>query len=49
MMKYITEYRDAELVKKVLGDIADTVTQPWVVMEICGGQTHAIVRHGIDQ
>jgi len=48
-MKYITEYRDAELVKKVLGDIADTVTQPWVVMEICGGQTHSIVRHGIDQ
>jgi hydrogenase expression/formation protein HypD len=48
-MKYITEYRDAELVKKVLGDIANTVTQPWVLMEICGGQTHSIVRHGIDQ
>ena len=48
-MKYITEYRDAGLVKGVLKEIEETVTQPWVVMEICGGQTHAIVRHGIDQ
>ncbi len=48
-MKYITEYRDAELVRGVLGEIQETVTQPWVLMEICGGQTHAIVRHGIDQ
>ncbi len=48
-MKYITEYRDAELVKGVLGEIRETVSQPWVLMEICGGQTHAIVRHGIDQ
>ena len=48
-MKYITEYRDAELVKNVLHEIRRSVTQPWVLMEICGGQTHAIVRHGIDQ
>ncbi|MBM3145284.1 MAG: hydrogenase formation protein HypD [Chloroflexi bacterium] len=48
-MKYITEYRDADLVKGVLQEIHETVTKPWVVMEICGGQTHAIVRHGIDQ
>lgn len=48
-MKYVTEYRDAELVKGVLQEIQETVTQPWVLMEICGGQTHAIVRHGIDQ
>lgn len=48
-MKYVTEYRDAELVKGVLEEISQTVTQPWVIMEICGGQTHAIVRHGIDQ
>jgi len=48
-MRYITEYRDAELVKNVLRKIHDTVTQPWVIMEICGGQTHAIVRHGLDQ
>jgi len=48
-MKYISEYRDAKLVGGVLAEIRRTVTQPWVIMEICGGQTHAIVRHGIDQ
>ncbi len=48
-MKYVTEYRDADLVNGVLDEIRRTVTQPWVVMEICGGQTHSIVRYGIDQ
>ncbi|MEP0804855.1 MAG: hydrogenase formation protein HypD [Chloroflexota bacterium] len=48
-MKYVTEYRDAALVKGVLEEIRRTVTRPWTLMEICGGQTHAIVRHGIDQ
>nr|NIR62364.1 hydrogenase formation protein HypD [candidate division Zixibacteria bacterium]NIS44550.1 hydrogenase formation protein HypD [candidate division Zixibacteria bacterium]NIU12595.1 hydrogenase formation protein HypD [candidate division Zixibacteria bacterium]NIV04724.1 hydrogenase formation protein HypD [candidate division Zixibacteria bacterium]NIW43375.1 hydrogenase formation protein HypD [Gammaproteobacteria bacterium] len=48
-MKYITEYRDADLVRGIVKDIHKITTQPWVVMEICGGQTHAIVRHGIDQ
>ncbi len=48
-MRYVTEYRDADLVRGILVQIHDTVTQPWVLMEICGGQTHAIVRHGIDQ
>lgn len=48
-MKYVTEYRDAELVGAVIREIHHTVTQPWTIMEICGGQTHAIVRHGIDQ
>jgi hydrogenase expression/formation protein HypD len=48
-MKYITEYRDAHLVRGVVHEIRRTVTRPWVLMEICGGQTHAIVRHGIDQ
>lgn len=48
-MKYVSEYRDAELVRGVLAEIKRTVTQPWVIMEICGGQTHAIVRHGLDQ
>lgn len=48
-MKYVTEYRDARLVRAVLDDIRQTVTRPWVIMEICGGQTHAIVRHGLDQ
>ncbi len=48
-MKHITEYRDAKLVQGVLAEIRRTVTQPWVLMEICGGQTHAIMRHGLDQ
>lgn len=48
-MKYVTEYRDAALAKGVLEEIRRTVTRPWTLMEICGGQTHAIVRHGIDQ
>lgn len=48
-MKYVTEYRDAALVKNVIEEIRRTVTRPWTLMEICGGQTHAIVRHGIDQ
>jgi hydrogenase expression/formation protein HypD len=48
-MKFVTEYRDAELVRNTTQEIRRIVTQPWVIMEICGGQTHAIVRHGIDQ
>ncbi len=48
-MKYVSEYRDAELVQGTIREIGRVVTQPWVIMEICGGQTHAIVRHGIDQ
>jgi hydrogenase expression/formation protein HypD len=48
-LKYVTEYRDAALVRTVLDEIDRTVTRPWVLMEICGGQTHAIVRHGLDQ
>lgn len=48
-MKHLTEYRDAEMVRGVLNEIDQTVTQPWVIMEICGGQTHAIMRHGLDQ
>lgn len=48
-MKYVTEFRDVELVKAGLAEIQRTVTRPWVLMEICGGQTHSIVRHGLDQ
>ncbi|MEA2008940.1 MAG: hydrogenase formation protein HypD [Chloroflexota bacterium] len=48
-MKYITEYRDAELVKKTISQIKAIVTRPWTLMEICGGQTHSIIRHGLDQ
>jgi hydrogenase expression/formation protein HypD len=48
-MKYLEEFRDADLVHRGLAEIERTVTRPWVIMEICGGQTHAIVRHGLDQ
>src|SRR5210317_2559377 len=48
-MKYVTEYRDSELVKTTIAKIHATVSQPWVIMEICGGQTHAIIKNGIDQ
>jgi hydrogenase expression/formation protein HypD len=48
-MKYLDEYRDAELVKKGLDEIRRTVTRPWSLMEICGGQTHSIMRHGLDE
>lgn len=48
-MKYVSEYRNADLVKGVIDEIHQTVTRPWTIMEICGGQTHAIVRHGLDQ
>ena len=48
-MKYVSEYRDKELVGTVLEQIREVVTKPWTIMEICGGQTHAIVRYGLDQ
>lgn len=48
-MKYIDEFRNPELVKKLLAEIRQTVTRPWVIMEICGGQTHSILKNGIDQ
>lgn len=48
-MKYVTEYRDKELVGKTISQIKESITQPWTIMEICGGQTHAIVRYGLDQ
>lgn len=48
-IKYLDEYRDPVLAGKILDDIRAAVTRPWVIMEICGGQTHSIVRNGIDQ
>lgn len=48
-MKYVAEYRDATLVKAAAEQIRHEVTRPWVLMEICGGQTHAILRYGIDE
>ena len=48
-MKYLDEYRDPELAARLLKSIRETVTRPWVIMEICGGQTHSILRNGIDK
>jgi hydrogenase expression/formation protein HypD len=48
-MKYLDEYRDSEAAKKLADAIARTVTRPWVIMEVCGGQTHTIVKYGIDE
>jgi hydrogenase expression/formation protein HypD len=48
-VKHLTEYRDGELVQGVMAEIRRLVTRPWVIMEICGGQTHAIMRYGLDQ
>ena len=48
-MKYIDEYRDPQVARGIAAQIARCVTQPWVLMEICGGQTHTLVRYGIDE
>ena len=48
-MKYLEEFQDPELARRLLDDIRATVTRPWALMEVCGGQTHSIIRHGIDQ
>lgn len=48
-MKYIYEYRDGELTRKLLKEIERTVTRPWKLMEVCGGQTHSILKSGLDQ
>ncbi len=48
-MKYIDEYRDATVARALVAEIARRVTRPWVLMEICGGQTHTLMRYGIDE
>lgn len=48
-MKFIDEYRDAERAQRYAEAIASLTTRPWNIMEICGGQTHAIVKYGIDE
>jgi hydrogenase expression/formation protein HypD len=47
-MKYVDEYRHAESTRKLASAIHRITTRPWTIMEVCGGQTHAIVRFGID-
>ncbi|WP_328883634.1 hydrogenase formation protein HypD [Streptomyces sp. NBC_00299] len=48
-MKYIDEFNDPDLARRLLDEIRATATRPWALMEVCGGQTHSIIRHGIDQ
>ncbi|MFD7919306.1 hydrogenase formation protein HypD [Streptomyces sp. NPDC059740] len=48
-MKYVEEFQDPQLAERLLADIRATVTRPWALMEVCGGQTHSIIRHGLDQ
>ncbi|MBT4136495.1 MAG: hydrogenase formation protein HypD, partial [Candidatus Latescibacteria bacterium] len=48
-MKFLDEYRDAEAVGRIIDKIQQAVTKPWVLMEVCGGQTHSIIRYGLDQ
>jgi hydrogenase expression/formation protein HypD len=48
-MKYLDEYRDSAAAEKLAAEIARTATRPWVIMEVCGGQTHTIVKYGIDK
>ncbi len=48
-MKYIDEYRDPRIAERLVAEIHKRVTRPWVLMEICGGQTHTLMRYGIDE
>lgn len=46
-MKYLSEYRNPELVKHYISEMHKIVTKPWNIMEICGGQTHSLVKNGL--
>jgi hydrogenase expression/formation protein HypD len=48
-MKFVDEYRDPERARAVAMALKQRVTRPWTLMEICGGQTHSILRYGVDQ
>ncbi len=48
-MKFIDEYRDGAAAAQIAAAIARTITRPWTIMEVCGGQTHTIVKYGIDR
>ncbi len=48
-MKHVDEYRDAGITARLAASIRRVVTKPWTIMEVCGGQTHAILRFGLDQ
>lgn len=48
-MKYLDEFRNAPIAQRLLRDLARLTTRPWRIMEVCGGQTHSLIRSGIDQ
>jgi hydrogenase expression/formation protein HypD len=48
-MRFVDEYRDGAIARSLLDEIAGIVTRPWTLMEVCGGQTHTLIRNGIDQ
>jgi hydrogenase expression/formation protein HypD len=48
-VKFLDEYRDPKLAQALVAEIRKRVTRPWVLMEICGGQTHTLMRYGIDE
>ena len=48
-MKYLDEYRDPALARRLLAELGAVATRPWHLMEVCGGQTHTLVRQGIDE
>ena len=48
-MKYLSEFRNGEIAQRMAREIHQAVTRPWKIMEVCGGQTHSIIKNGIDQ
>lgn len=48
-MKFVDEYRSAEIAQEYIAEITRITTRPWAIMEICGEQTHSIIKYGIDQ
>ena len=48
-MKYLTEFRNGEIAQRMAREIHQIATRSWKIMEVCGGQTHSIIRNGIDQ
>src|SRR5215469_8533558 len=48
-MKYLTEFRNGEIAQRMAREIRQVATRPWKIMEVCGGQTHSIIKNGIDQ
>jgi hydrogenase expression/formation protein HypD len=49
MTAYVEQFSDPDLARGLLREIEQNATRPWAIMEVCGGQTHAIIRNGIDQ